>query len=95
MIKHYGGPTWEALDGSKVIGTVKAKADAPKTSAIPWLLLQAKSNEGNGSLSKITYIQRVETIGGKVPNQVCNQASANTEARIDYAADYFFYSPAP
>lgn len=95
IIKHYGGPTWEALDGSKVIGTVKTKTDAPTASAIPWLLLQAKSNEGNGSLSKITYIQRVETVGGKAPSQVCNQASANTEARIDYAADYFFYSPAP
>jgi hypothetical protein len=95
IIKHYGGPTWEALDGSKVIGTVKAKADAPTTSAIPWLLVQAKSKQGNGSLSKVTYIQRVETIGGKAPSQVCNQAHANTEARIDYAADYFFYSPAP
>lgn len=95
IIKHYGGPTWEALDGSKVIGTVKAKADAPTPSAIPWLLLQTKSNEGNGSLSKVTYIQRVETIGGKAPSQGCNQASTNTEARIDYAADYFFYSPAP
>lgn len=95
IIKHYGGPTWEALDGSKIVGTVKAKADAPKTSAIPWLLLQAKSNEGNGSLSKVTYIQRVETIGGKAPSQVCNQANTNTEVRIDYAADYFFYSPAP
>lgn len=95
MIKHYGGPTWEALDGSKVIGTVKAKADAPTTSAIPWLLLQAKSNQGNGSLSKVTYIQRVETVGGKAPSQVCNQTRANTEARVDYAADYFFYSPAP
>jgi hypothetical protein len=95
IIKHYSGPTWEALDGSKVIGTVKAKADAPKTSAIPWLLLQAKSNQGNGSLSKVTYIQRVETVGGKAPSLVCNQTRANTEARVDYTADYFFYSPTP
>lgn len=95
IIKHYGGPTWEAIDGSKVVGSVKAKADAPKASAIPWLLLQAKSNQGNGSLSKVAYIQRVETVGGKAPSQVCNQARANTEARVNYTADYFFYSPAP
>ncbi len=95
IIKHYGGPTWEALDGSKVIGSVKAKADAPRTSTIPWLLLQTKSNQGNGSLSKVTYIQRVETVGGKAPSQACNQTRANTEVRVDYTADYFFYSPAP
>jgi Protein of unknown function (DUF3455) len=92
-IKHYGGPTWEALDGSKVVGLVKAKADAPTASAIPWVLLQAKSHEGNGSLSKVTYIQRVNTVGGKAPSLACNQSRANTESRENYTADYFFYSP--
>lgn len=92
IIKHYGGPTWEALDGSKVVGLVKAKADAPNSSAIPWVLLQAKSNEGNGSLSKVTYIQRLETVGGKAPSLPCNQSRANNEARVNYTADYFFYS---
>lgn len=33
--KHYGGPTWEANDGSKVVGKVQARADAPDASAIP------------------------------------------------------------
>ena len=94
IIKHYGGPTWEALDGSKVIGSVKAKADAPTTDTIPWLLLQAKSNEGNGSLSKVTYIQRVETTGGKAPTQGCNQASVGKLSRVNYTADYFFYNAA-
>ncbi len=40
--KHYAGPTWEsAADGSKVVGKVAARADAPHPDAIPWLLLQA------------------------------------------------------
>ncbi len=92
IIKHYGGPTWEANDGSKVIGEVKASANSPETSAIPWLLLQAKSNEGKGTLSKVTYIQRVDTVGGKAPGQGCDQASADKQVRVNYRADYFFWA---
>ncbi|HEX6722205.1 MAG TPA: DUF3455 domain-containing protein, partial [Burkholderiaceae bacterium] len=46
--KHYAGPHWEAADGSKIVGAVKARADAPQASAIPWLLLSAKSVGGPG-----------------------------------------------
>jgi Protein of unknown function (DUF3455) len=31
--KHYAGPKWQSLDGSKVAGTVKASADAPLAAA--------------------------------------------------------------
>src|SRR6185503_67311 len=41
--RHYAGPHWEASDGSKVLGTVRERADAPAAGAIPWLLLSAKS----------------------------------------------------
>jgi len=37
--RHYDGPTWESLDGSRVAGKVRANAPAPDSSAIPWLLL--------------------------------------------------------
>ena len=40
---HYAGPVWEAADGSKVLGAVKARADAPQAGAIPWLLLSVMS----------------------------------------------------
>src|ERR1700740_1851314 len=45
--KHYAGPTWEANDGSKVVGEVKARDDGPAATAIPWLLLSAKSTLGS------------------------------------------------
>src|SRR5262252_8549367 len=45
--RHYGGPTWEADDGSKVIGEVKGRDPGPDPTAIPWLLLSAKSTSGN------------------------------------------------
>ncbi len=41
--KHYGGPTWESLDGSKVVGEVKGRFDSPDGS-IPWLLLVGQEN---------------------------------------------------
>src|SRR5262252_3576498 len=66
--KHYAGPTWEASDGSKVVGALQQQAASPDPSAIPWLLLKAKSNEGTGAFSKVIYIQRVDTTGGRAPS---------------------------
>src|SRR5438045_3885034 len=65
--RHYAGPHWEATDGSKVLGTVTERADAPVADAIPWLLLAAKSVGPAGSFSKLTSIQRVNTVGGVAP----------------------------
>jgi hypothetical protein len=92
--KHYAGPTWEATDGSKVTGEVLQRADAPDPSAIPWLLLKAKSNIGAGTLKNVTYIQRVNTEGGKAPAEGCDQSRMNSSVRIDYVADYYFYTAA-
>ncbi len=90
--KHYAGPTWEATDGSKVVGAMKAKVDAPSATAIPWLLVEAKSNEGQGILSHIAFIQRVETEGGKAPASGCDKAHDKAETRVDYSAQYYFYA---
>jgi hypothetical protein len=93
IAKHYAGPTWEANDGSKVVGEVQKKADAPKPGAIPWLLLKAKKNEGTGTFEKVTYVQRVDTEGGVPPTAVCDRDHVTTEARVDYRANYYFYVP--
>jgi hypothetical protein len=87
--KHYAGPHWEANDGSRVVGTVKARADAPQTDAIPWLLLAAKSDGAQGSFSRITAVQRVNTVGGVAPKTGCSQSSLGTVVRIPYTADYY------
>jgi hypothetical protein len=90
--KHYGGPHWEAADGSKVIGKLRERADAPVSNAIPWLLLDTKSVGPDGSFSKISSIQRVNTSGGAAPKDGCSQATAGKPARIPYTADYHFFS---
>lgn len=88
--KHYAGPTWEAPDGSKVVGKVKASA-TPSADAIPWLLLDVKSTAGTGIFSKITAVQRVATEGGKAPQEGCTAASLGQEVRVPYQAVYRFY----
>jgi hypothetical protein len=90
--RHYAGPHWEATDGSKILGTLKERADAPVADAIPWLLLAAKSVGSEGSFSKVTSIQRVNTVGGVAPKAGCSQAAAGTPARINYTADYYFFT---
>lgn len=44
--KHYAGPTWESVDGSKVVGSLVRQDAGPTPSAIPWLLLTSKGNTG-------------------------------------------------
>ncbi|MGA2397613.1 MAG: DUF3455 domain-containing protein [Steroidobacteraceae bacterium] len=90
--RHYEGPTWEANDGSKVVGEVVAHVDAPASKAIPWLLLQAKSNAGKGMFAKVQSIQRLHTIGGLAPQSPCDAAHAAQRTRVAYSADYYFYS---
>ena len=90
--RHYVGPHWESTDGSKIVGTVKERADAPAADAIPWLLLAAKSVGPEGSFSKVTSIQRVNTVGGVAPKAGCSQATAGTPARVNYTADYYFFT---
>ena len=91
--KHYAGPHWESTDGSKILGTVKERANAPTSDAIPWLLLAAKSVGPDGSFSKVTSIQRVNTAGGVAPATGCSQADGGNPARINYTADYYFFTP--
>lgn len=88
--KHYAGPHWEAADGSRIVGAVKERADAPAAGAIPWLLLSAKSVGPEGAFSKVTSIQRVATKGGVAPAGDCSQAGA--KARVPYTAEYYFFT---
>jgi hypothetical protein len=90
--RHGAGPHWEAADGSKIVGTVKERADASQADAIPWVLLTAKSVGAQGVFSKVTSVQRVNTVGGVAPGAGCSQAAVGTVARTPYTADYYFFA---
>ena len=93
--KHYAGPTWESVDGSSVVGEVKARDAGPDKAAIPWLLLKAKSSAGQGVLTPTKSVQRVQTHGGVAPAEACTSANAQQVMRVPYTAVYYFYRAAP
>jgi hypothetical protein len=94
--KHYAGPQWESLDGSKVAGQAKARADSPLPGAIPWLLLSAKSVGPAGVLAGVTSVQRIRTTGGVAPPAGdCTAPSLGRRARVAYSADYVFFTSRP
>jgi hypothetical protein len=93
--RHFAGPAWQLNDGSQVTGKLVARVDSPDADAIPWLLLSASAHAGNGALSRVTTIQRIHTQGGKAPLAGCDAAHRDAETKIIYAADYYFYAPAP
>lgn len=90
--RHGAGPYWQSADGSRVVGTVKARADAPAPGAIPWLLLSTKSSGPAGAFSNVTSIQRVNTVGGVAPATPCAAQFAGTPARVPYTADYRLFT---
>jgi Protein of unknown function (DUF3455) len=85
---HFAGPTWESVTGSKVVGTALERC-TPDPKAIPWLLLGAVSSEGPGVFDRVTYIQRLNTVGGNAPT--VPGASSGEVARVAYTAEYYFY----
>jgi Protein of unknown function (DUF3455) len=93
--RHYSGPTWEAKDGSKVMGEVVARLNSPEPGAIAWLLLSAKANSGSGIFSDVRFIQRLRTVGGNAPSGGCDRAAAGSEVRVPYSAEYWFYADKP
>jgi hypothetical protein len=89
---HFAGPSWEANDGSSVTGKAVANAPSPEADSIPWLLVAVASHSGEGVLTRVTSIQRINTKGGKAPASGCDAAHAGQEMRAPYSADYVFFA---
>ena len=88
--KYYGGPTWESNDGSKVTGKQVAVAPGAAT-AIPLQLVKANPSMGNGAMTDIAYIQRLNTVGGIAPSDSCAADNLGAKKLVKYQADYLFY----
>ena len=86
---HFAGPTWESNSGSRVVGAVVLPTVTVDTNAIPWVRLRAVTPEGPGIFADTTFIQRVNTTGGKAPS--ADGAFVGQVARVPYTADYFLY----
>ena len=88
--KYYGGPTWESMDGSKVMGKQVAIAPAAPGN-IPLQLVKAEPAMGTGAMTGVTYIQRLNTKGGVAPSEACTAATTGMKKQVAYQADYVFF----
>ena len=90
---HFACPTWQARDGSTVVGARVNGVNAPDPGkAIPWLLLSAKSTApgpDGDQFVNTTFVQRVNTDGGVAPTTSC--ATTDKPVEVPYTADYYFW----
>lgn len=86
---HYPGPTWEAADGSKLVGEVVASAPAADGQSIAQLLLKAKTRP-EGVFANVRTIQRLETRGGQAPQAACPVSELGRRVDVPYTATYVF-----
>ena len=94
IITHFAGPTWQAKDGSRVVGLAEKMVTVDPT-AIPWVRLSAASpaaGPDGDRLVATTYVQRINTRGGLAPPaSACTAATAGAVAEVPYTADYYFW----
>jgi hypothetical protein len=85
--RHYAGPNWEDADGSAVTGKVLGNAPGATANDIAWLKLEVIAHRGSGTLSSVTTVQRINTMGGQLAG-ACDKVG-NTKS-VPYSADYVF-----
>lgn len=90
---HGAGPHWALADSSRIVGSVRARADAPRADAMPWLLLETRSTGGAGRLAAVHRVQRVRTEGGIAPAGGCDAQRIGQQVRMPYRADYRLFVP--
>lgn len=91
---HYGGPAWQALDGSTVVGR-RDTGVAVDPTAVDWLRLKADSTSAGPDGDRLTatsYIQRINTVGGLAPAAAdCTADTVSQQREVPYSADYVFF----
>lgn len=89
VVNHAAGPSWQASDGSRIVGHAIAQLPSDTKSSVPQLLLETHSTAGSGTLSTVRYVQRVKTVGGVAPAAPCS--AAGEAGSSPYLAEYVFY----
>jgi hypothetical protein len=108
LITHFSSPnplengiirvTWQDSRDTSTVWASVVKAVMVKEDSIPWVKLNVKDTgtqagpTGGDRLTKTTFIQRVNTVGGLAPSEGCQSSlDLGHQAFIHYTADYFFY----
>jgi hypothetical protein len=86
---------WSDLVGNSVIAVPQVVVPSPNPANIPLVLLKAQAHlgPGNGMLSQVTFIQRVNTNGGTAPAGGCMNKNQAQES-LPFSTTYIFYKAA-
>jgi hypothetical protein len=79
------------------LGDASTDANFVAKGAVAWLKVTATATAngptGGDTLTKTTFVQRLNTAGGLAPKEGCDSlASLGNQAFVPYTADYFFYT---
>jgi len=85
--RHFVGPTWEFVDGSRVVGEVVSKAPGATAKDISWLKLSVKDPPKSGLVAGATSVLRIDTKGGVFEGACDSEGELHSEP---YAATYVF-----
>ena len=85
--RHFAGPTWEFVDGSRVVGELVSTAPGTTTKDIPWLKLSVKESPKSGLVAGATSVLRINTKGGVFEGACDNEGELHSEP---YTATYVF-----
>jgi len=90
LLVHHGvNLSFEHVDGSRLVGDVIDHVPSPNGDSLPWLLLKTRAF-GEGALAGITYVQRIQTVGG-MPPPSCNNEQLNQVLRVPFTAEFVFF----
>ncbi|MEU4626747.1 DUF3455 domain-containing protein [Actinoplanes sp. NPDC023801] len=87
---HFRGPSWQSdQDGSRLEGDPEGVVRVPseQPGSIQQLRITAKPGRGDGVFGKVTYVQRLDTVGGLAPAGSC----AGGTTAVPYRAVYRFF----
>ena len=90
--RHYAGPSWEMRDGSLVAAKATARAPGATQNDIPLLLLEVTTSRGQGLLSGVTTIHRLNTTGGIAQGPCVADGKLKS---VPYSADYALIRKGP
>jgi len=89
LVRHGANLSFEHVDGSRLFGEILDHVPSPNDDSLPWLLLKTRAY-GPGALSAITYVERINTVGG-MPPASCDAAQLNQVLRVPFSADFVFF----
>jgi hypothetical protein len=89
--RHAAVNQWDSTSDRSTVSGVLTAMQPTTPGNLPWALIRAIPGAADGMFAGVTSIQRVNTSGGVAPATGCDAASAGSEVRVNFSADYYFY----